>query len=50
MIPITKFKELLGDEAKDMSDEEIEELRSCQYAWAEFIFDDWAEKKGLLKK
>ena len=50
MIPIPKFKELLGDEAKNMTDKEIEELRNAQYAWASLIFEDWAEKKGLKGK
>ena len=50
MIPLPKFKELLGDEAINMTDKKIEELRDAQYAWASLIFEDWAEKKGLKRE
>lgn len=50
MIPLPKFKELLGYEAIDMMDEEIEKLRDHQYAWANLIFDDWLEKKNRAEQ
>lgn len=46
MVPLPKFKELLGDEATNMTDKEIEKLRDHQYAWSNLIFDDWLEKKN----
>lgn len=50
MISLAKFKELLGDEAIGLTDEEIEEIRDAQYKFARLAFDKWAQEKGLIKE
>ena len=47
MIPLLQFKTLLADEAKNLSDKEIEEIRSTLYQFAELAFDMWATEKKL---
>ncbi len=47
MIPLPKFKELLGQEAHGLTDEEIEQIRDAQYQLAELAFGVWAKNKGL---
>ncbi len=49
MISLPKFKELLGDEARGLSDEKIERVRDAQYQLARLAFDKWAREKGLIK-
>lgn len=49
MISLPKFKELLGDEAQGLSDEEIGHIRDAQYQLARLAFDNWAREKGLIK-
>lgn len=50
MISLDKFKELLGDEAIGLTDEEIEEIMDAQYKFARLAFDKWAQEKGLVKE
>tara|TARA_Y100000310_G_C20067415_1_gene527765 strand:- start:94 stop:282 length:189 start_codon:yes stop_codon:yes gene_type:complete len=47
MISLSKFKDLLGDEASEMSNEEIESVRTHQYEMAELAFGIWASNKDL---
>lgn len=44
MINLPQFKELLGEEAKGLSDAEILKLRDLQCQLADLFFDDWVEK------
>ena len=41
MVPTTKFKELLGEYGKALSDEEAETIRRDMYALAGIAFDFW---------
>lgn len=50
MVPLAKFKELLGYEAKGMTDEEIEKIRDAQYGFARLAFEKWAKEKNLKVK
>lgn len=45
MISTEKFKELLGEEAKGLADEEIEEIREAQYKFAQLAFYAWIWEK-----
>lgn len=45
MISIEKFKKLLGSEAQNLTDEEIEQIRNSQYQLAEIAFDMWYKDK-----
>lgn len=49
MINLPKFKELLGNEAQGLTDEEIERIRDAQYQFARLAFEKWAGKKGLIR-
>ncbi len=49
MISLPKFKELLGDEAQGLTDEEIERIRDAQYQFARLAFEKWAGDKNLIK-
>lgn len=49
MINLSKFKELLGNEAQDLTEEEIERIRDAQYQFARLAFEKWAVEKGLIK-
>lgn len=49
MIILPKFKELLGDEAQGLTDEEVERIRDAQYQFARLAFEKWAKDKGLIK-
>ncbi len=44
MISLAKFKELLGKEADNMTDKEIEEIRDAQYRMAELAFEFWQKR------
>ena len=46
MIPLPKFKELLGPEYSTMTDEEVKEAREAIYQLAEIAFDFWQQEKG----
>ncbi|MFA6547854.1 MAG: hypothetical protein WCT11_02830 [Candidatus Magasanikbacteria bacterium] len=48
MISLPKFKELLGEEAKNLTDEDIERIRDAQYQFARLAFEKWAIKKGFI--
>lgn len=48
MISLSKFRELLGDDAQDLTDEEIERIRDAQYQFAKLVFDKWAKEKKLV--
>ena len=50
MISLPKFKELLGDEAQDLTDEEIEHIRDAQYQFARLAFNKWAMEKELVNR
>lgn len=49
MISLAKFKELLGNEAENMTDKEIEEIRDAQYQMAEIAFEFWRAKNPSRK-
>jgi hypothetical protein len=44
MIPIEEFKASLGDEAKNLTEEEILKLRENQDRMAEIFFSMWIKK------
>lgn len=50
MINLSKYKEILGKEAKDLSDEEIDKILQAQYQFAELAFEIWANKMGVDSK
>jgi len=50
MITIEKARALLGDTAKDMSDEEVEEITSHLRMLAEICIDSYLSKKRKLYK
>ena len=41
MIALSKYKRLLGEDAKGMSDDEIRQLRDAQYRIAYLAFEKW---------
>jgi hypothetical protein len=45
MITLLKFKEILGEEARGLTDQEIEEIRDAQYKTAELAFEFWQKEK-----
>jgi len=49
MIPLPKFKQILGDVAKNLSDEEIEKIRDAQRDLAEVVFEQWFKEKHNKK-
>ena len=44
MIPLTNFKELLGDAAEGLSDLAIEQTRDMEYQLADVFFEQWLRK------
>jgi len=50
MLSIEKCREILGDEAVNIQDEELIELRRQLYNMVELIFDDWLNGKIIKKK
>ena len=46
MISIEKYKKILGKEAQNLTDEEIEQIRDAQYKLADILFDMWQEDKN----
>ena len=44
MIPLQEFKDALGDEAKNLTEEEILKLREHQDREAEIFFAMWMEE------
>ena len=49
MISLSEFKKLLGDYGKNLTDQQIEEIRNEQYKVAEMAFKVWMREKGLDK-
>lgn len=49
MISIEKFKQLLGSEAQNLTDKEIEQIRDSQYQLDDIAFDMWQEDKNNKK-
>ncbi len=47
MMPLPKFKELLGEEGLSMSDEEVEKAQQALYQLAEIAFDFWQTEHGF---
>lgn len=45
MISISKCRKLIGIKAKNMTDEEVEEVRDQLYQLANLAFDNWLEEK-----
>lgn len=41
MIPLQKFKDVLGEEGKDLTEEEILKLKDQMEKLAEVLFDMW---------
>ena len=49
MLSIQECKEILGDVAKDMSDERILEVRNDLYTLAEIALDEYFKKYDTVK-
>jgi len=49
MISLLKFKEMLGEEARGLTDQEIKEIRDAQYKMAELAFEVWQKEKHYQK-
>jgi hypothetical protein len=49
MIGLERYKALLGSEAGDLNDDEIQEIRDAQYQIARVAFEMW-RKERMLKK
>ena len=49
MINLSKFKEILGEEARGLTDQEIEKIRDAQYKLAELAIEFWLKNKCLNK-
>ncbi len=47
MIPLTKFKQLLGEYGKALADDEIEKIRQDMYVLADISFDFWEKDHNL---
>ena len=41
MIPLDKYKKLLGETGESMTDEEIKKVRDLQYQLVDILFDSW---------
>ncbi len=50
MISVDKFKKLLGSEAQNLTDKEIEQIRNSQYQLAEIVFDMWRNNNKICHK
>lgn len=48
MIPLDKFKKLLGATGENMTDDEIKKVRDLQYQLVDLLFDSWVD--GIEKK
>ena len=49
-ISIAEFKKLLGSEAQNLTDKEIEQIRNDQYKLADILFEMWWKDKKDNKK
>ena len=45
MIALSKYKKLLGEDAKAMTDDEIRQLRDAQYQLAHLAFEKWKKER-----
>jgi len=45
MIALSKYKKLLGEDAKVMTDDEIRQLRDAQYQFAHLAFEKWKKER-----
>jgi len=43
MIPLDKFKKLLGTTGENMTDDEIKKVRDLQYQLVDLLFDSWVD-------
>lgn len=50
MIPLAKFKKLLGKYAENLSESEVEQIRLDMYQLADTAFDVWVKEKRLKLK
>jgi cytochrome c oxidase assembly factor CtaG len=46
MIDLLKFRQLLGEAGKLMTDEEVERVRAIEYGFADAIFEIWLRKRN----
>jgi hypothetical protein len=49
MIGLPEFKKLMGEEARGLTDQEIEEIRDAQYKMAELAFEFWRKEKPFSR-
>ncbi len=45
MIALSKYKKLLGEDAKAMSDDDVRQLRDAQYQFAHLAFEKWKKER-----
>jgi len=50
MIPLERFKELLGEDAAHLSIEEIERIRDLEYTIADALFEKWLIQRTQIIK
>lgn len=50
MIGLLEFKELLGEEAANLTDAEVERIRELEYLIADTLFEDWLNQRSLASK
>lgn len=48
MIGLLKFRELLGQAAHGLTDEDIEHIREIEYGLADAIFEAWLHERNEL--
>lgn len=46
MIPVDKFRDLLGEEADGLTNKQIEEIRDLEYRIADAVFDLWLRERN----
>lgn len=49
MITLSKYKKLLGEDAKVMTDDEVRQLRDAQYQLAHLAFEKWKNERMGVK-
>jgi|CXWL01.1.fsa_nt_gi hypothetical protein len=49
MVSLEKFKQLIGTEALNYSDEELEDLHRSFYDLGQLMFDVWHDSKNVSK-
>lgn len=50
MIPLSKFKELIGQNGQTLTDEQLEIIRRDMYVLTDMAFDFWEQDRGLKKQ